>query len=50
MGKDLHEYLAGIGALLLALLCCATPLLLPLLAGWALLGRFWEGLGFFWAF
>lgn len=45
MGKDLREYLAGIGALLLALLCCLIPLvsslLLPLLvslAGWALLG------------
>ncbi|MFZ5991112.1 MAG: hypothetical protein ACOYW9_04970 [Deinococcota bacterium] len=49
MGKDLREYLAGTGVLLLALLCCFIPLLLPLLvslAGWALLG----GLGSFWAF
>jgi len=41
MGKDLREYLAGTGVLLLALLCCFIPLLLPLLvslAGWALLG------------
>lgn len=48
MGKDLREYLAGTGVLLLALLCCFIPLLLPLLvslAGWALLGGGWAPSG-----